>query len=55
MRDLYSTIILIAVLLLWGTVGALECNTISMGTFWIQTALFSSVIWFCARKLRKNK
>lgn len=54
--DIYGVLIFAAVFVLWGTVGALEYNTIGFTQFWIQTIICSAVIWICVRAiLRKNR
>ena len=54
--DVYDVLIFAAAFVLWGTVGALECNTIGFTQFWIQTSICSAVIWLGMRAiLRKNR
>ena len=55
-QNLRELLIFAAAFVLWGTVGALECNTIGFTQFCIQTIICSAVIWICVRAiLRKNR
>lgn len=54
--DIYGVLIFAAAFVLWGTVGALECNTIDFTQFWIQIIVCAAVIWLGMRViLRKNR
>lgn len=54
-ENLRELLIFAAAFVLWGTVGALECNTIGFTQFFIQTIICSAVIWLCVHKILKEK